>query len=215
MESQMNAYGVGMGTRQVHLEGHTRRNGAPPRDVATAVSLRFGRFELDEADARLTCDGSVIDMAPRPFAVLCALARRPGALLTKDALLDEVWGHRFVTDSVLKTVVGKLRTTLGDDARDPRVIETVARRGYRFIATTSAVPANAVSDPPAVPAVRTLTPERALREIRELLRQCTGRQPLLLLLDHPEGADTAVAGLMDYIARWSPDLAANGTLSAG
>ena len=55
-------------------------------------------------------------------------------LLTKSALLDEVWGHQFVTDSVLKTAVSDLRTVLDDDPRQPRFIETVARRGYRFIA---------------------------------------------------------------------------------
>ena len=69
-----------------------------------------------------------------PFAVLCALARQPGSLLTKNALLDEVWGHQFVSDSVLKTAISELRTALDDDARKPRFIETVSRRGYRFIA---------------------------------------------------------------------------------
>ena len=46
--------------------------------------------------------GSAIALSPTPFGLLCALARHPGALLTKHALLDEVWGHRFVSDSVLK-----------------------------------------------------------------------------------------------------------------
>lgn len=107
-------------------------------DAATAkrVRARFDRFELDEENAILTCDGKPVALAPTPFAVLCALVRQNGALLTKNALLDEVWGHRFVTESVLKTVIGKLRTALQDDARQPRFIETVSRRGYRFIATT-------------------------------------------------------------------------------
>jgi tetratricopeptide (TPR) repeat protein len=58
--------------------------------------------------------------------------------LTKDALLDAVWGHRFVTESVLKTAISDLRTALGDDARQPRFIKTVPRRGYRFIAVVAA-----------------------------------------------------------------------------
>jgi len=80
-----------------------------------------------------------VALPPTPFAVLCALARRPGTLITKEALLDEVWGHQFVSESVLKTVIKKLRSVLRDDARQPRFIETVSRRGYRFIAGVSPI----------------------------------------------------------------------------
>jgi DNA-binding winged helix-turn-helix (wHTH) protein len=104
--------------------------------------LHFGRFELDQANACLLCDGRAVALAPTPFAVLCALARRPGSLLTKQALLDEVWGHQHVSDSVLKTVISELRTVLNDDSRRPRIIETVSRRGYRFIAPAAALPAD-------------------------------------------------------------------------
>src|SRR4029453_4250693 len=98
--------------------------------------LHFDRFELDEADARLERDGEAVALAPKPFAVLCALARTPGRLVTKNALLDLVWGHRFVTESVLKSAISEVRAALGDDPRQPRYIETVSRRGYRFIAFT-------------------------------------------------------------------------------
>jgi len=103
------------------------------------VRVRFERFELDEQNALLLRGGNAVMLAPRPFGVLCALARRPGRLQTKNSLLDDVWGHQFVSDSVLKTAVSELRTALEDDAREPRFIETVSRRGYRFIASTSAV----------------------------------------------------------------------------
>ena len=105
------------------------------------VRVRFDRFELDEANARLLRDGTAVALPPTPFAVLCALVRQPGSLLTTNALLDEVWGHQFVTDSVLRTAISELRTALDDDARKPRFIETVSRRGYRFIAAPSAIPA--------------------------------------------------------------------------
>ena len=105
--------------------------------------MRFDAFELDEANARLLRSGTPVPLAPTPFGVLCALARQPGALLTTNALLDKVWGHQFVTDSVLRTAISELRTALDDDARRPRFIETVSRRGYRFIATTSAIVAMA------------------------------------------------------------------------
>jgi DNA-binding winged helix-turn-helix (wHTH) protein len=107
---------------------------------ASATRLRFDHFDLDEAEARLTCSGQPVALAPKPFAVLCVLARSPRMLVTKNALLDAVWGHRFVTDSVLKTAVSEVRAALGDDPRAPRYIETVSRRGYRFMAPGVAVP---------------------------------------------------------------------------
>ncbi len=95
--------------------------------------LRFDRYDLDEADARLTCEGEPVPLAPTPFAVLCTLARSPGMLVTKNGLLDAVWGHRCITESALKSAISEVRGALGDDPKQPRYIETVSRRGYRFI----------------------------------------------------------------------------------
>src|SRR6516164_8834654 len=116
----------------------TSRSRSQP--ASNPVFMRFDAFELDEANARLLRDGKPVALAPTPFALLCALARQPGSLFTKHALLDQVWGHQFVSDSVLKTAISDLRTVLDDDPRHPRFIETVSRRGYRFIATTAAIP---------------------------------------------------------------------------
>ena len=116
------------------------------------LRVRFGEFELDEANALLQRGGQSIDLAPTPFGLLCALLRHPGTLLTKHMLLDAVWGHRFVSDSVLKTAISDLRSVLADDPREPRYIETVARRGYRFIAKPAALSAAAPprSDTPEI-----------------------------------------------------------------
>lgn len=118
------------------------------------LRLRFEPFELDEQQARLTRDGQALSLPPKAFAVLCALARQPRALVTKHALLDEVWGHQHVSDSVLKTTISELRAVLGDDARQPRFIETASRRGYRFIGTASA--AEAVRSTVSVAPVRAM-----------------------------------------------------------
>ncbi len=103
------------------------------------VRVRFDAFELDEANALPLRNGKAVALAPKPSAVLCALARTPGSLVTKNALLDPVWGQRFVTDSVLKTAVSEVRTVLEDHPRQPRFIQTVSRRGHRFIAPTTAI----------------------------------------------------------------------------
>jgi DNA-binding winged helix-turn-helix (wHTH) protein/tetratricopeptide (TPR) repeat protein len=95
--------------------------------------LRFDDFELDERNALLTRSGTPVQLPPKAFALLCVLARQPGKLADKNALLDDVWGHRFVSESVLKSTISQVRTALADDAGEPRYIETVPRRGYRFI----------------------------------------------------------------------------------
>src|SRR5690349_4832492 len=105
------------------------------------LRVQFDTFELDEADARLRRDGTPVPLAPKAFAVLCTLIRQPGVLVTKSDLLDAVWGHQHVSESVLKTIVSELRAALADDAKQPRYIETASRRGYRFIGTTAAVTA--------------------------------------------------------------------------
>jgi DNA-binding winged helix-turn-helix (wHTH) protein len=112
------------------------------------VRVRFDAFELDESNALLLRNGKAVTLAPKPFAVLCALARTaPGSLVTKNALLDLVWGHRFVTESVLKSAISEVRAALDDDPKQPRYIETVSRRGYRFIAATTGASSR---PPPAV-----------------------------------------------------------------
>lgn len=116
--------------------------------AANPLRIGFAGFELDEANALLLHQGRPVALAPTPFNLLCALARQPGALLSKEALLDSVWGHQFVTESVLKTAISDLRIALGDNPREPRIIETVPRRGYRFIAA----PAAAAAAPAAGPA---------------------------------------------------------------
>ena len=110
------------------------------RSPVNPVRARFHGFELDEANALLLRNGHAVALAPRPFSLLCALVRQPGSLVTKDTLLDDVWGHQFYSDSVLKTAVSEVRTVLDDDPRAPRFIETVSRRGYRFIGATTEIP---------------------------------------------------------------------------
>jgi DNA-binding winged helix-turn-helix (wHTH) protein len=124
---------------------------ARPPSSSQPVQLSFGSFQLDEVNASLLRDSKPVALAPTPFNLLCALARHPGALLTKDVLLDTVWGHQFVTESVLKTAISDLRMALGDNPREPRIIETVPRRGYRFIALPSSVPPPQVIAEPGLP----------------------------------------------------------------
>ena len=100
-----------------------------PADRPAAVQLVFGDFTLDLAAQRLTRLGVPVPLPPRYFAVLVHLAGSGGRLVGKDELMDAVWGHRAVSDSALKVAVNAVRAALREDARAPRHLETVARRG--------------------------------------------------------------------------------------
>jgi DNA-binding winged helix-turn-helix (wHTH) protein/tetratricopeptide (TPR) repeat protein len=109
-----------------------------------------GSLELDRSDECVWRNGEKITLAPKAFALLRHLAEHRGRLVTKHDLLDAVWPGVFVGDAVLKVAVREIRAALGDDAREPHIIQTVHRRGYRFIADVRLVDArNGAATPPA------------------------------------------------------------------
>ncbi|MEO8279394.1 MAG: winged helix-turn-helix domain-containing protein [Ideonella sp.] len=110
----------------------THSDESTPISEGCAEALRFGPFVLELAQARLSRDGVPLAVRPKALELLGALASRPGQLVTKDALLDAVWGRRHISEGVIKSAVAELRELLGDDSKSPRWIETVPRRGYRF-----------------------------------------------------------------------------------
>ena len=108
------------------------------RNRSSRVSLPpidFPPFRLDLRAEQLTRDGAPIPLRPKTYAVLRYLAEHPGALVTKRELLDAVWGGAAVSEDVVRLSAGEVRAALGDDRAAPRFIETVPRRGYRFIAS--------------------------------------------------------------------------------
>jgi DNA-binding response OmpR family regulator len=118
--------------------------------IAQVPVLTVGEYVLDESNARLTRKGTPLELPPKAFAVLCHLARHAQRLVTKDELLDAVWGHRHVSESVLKTTINLLRTQFDDDPRAPRYIETVNRRGYRFVAPVAPLQTASIAAPASV-----------------------------------------------------------------
>jgi DNA-binding winged helix-turn-helix (wHTH) protein/tetratricopeptide (TPR) repeat protein len=124
--------------------------------TAAMAAMRFGPFRLEPANALLRRGDDRLELPPKAFAVLCHLAARPGQLVSKDELLDAVWGRRFVSESVIKSAVNAIREVLDDDPRAPRYVETVARRGYRFVASP---PPPAQPIPAAAPLESPLEPD--------------------------------------------------------
>src|SRR5271169_6634163 len=121
----------------------------PPR-TATRV-FRFEPFELDEATGELRKFGIRIKLHSQPFQMLVMLLERPGELVTREELRQRLWGDDTIVDfdHGLNTAVNKLREALGDVAAQPRHVETIPGRGYRFIApvTVAVPPAKAVAEP--------------------------------------------------------------------
>jgi len=98
--------------------------------------VRFGVFELDLAAGELRKNGARVRLQEQPFQVLALLTERAGDVVTREELRQKLWpSDTFVDfDHSLNTAVNKLRETLGDSASSPRFVETLARRGYRFLA---------------------------------------------------------------------------------
>jgi DNA-binding winged helix-turn-helix (wHTH) protein/Tol biopolymer transport system component len=113
--------------------------------------VQFGVFEVDLRAGELRRNGSRVKLQEQPFQILTLLLDRPGEVITREELRSELWpADTFVDfDHSLNAAVRRLRDALGDAAENPRFIETVARRGYRFVA-----PVDGARQEPARPAIR-------------------------------------------------------------
>ncbi len=115
--------------------------------------LSFPPFVLDPSSGHLLRDGEALHLRPRTWKVLCYLAERPGQLVTKDELLSSVWSDAVVSEGTLSNSIRELRAALDDDAQSARYIQTVHRRGFRFIAKIASAPPPRRMEAPAPRAV--------------------------------------------------------------
>jgi TolB-like protein/DNA-binding winged helix-turn-helix (wHTH) protein/Flp pilus assembly protein TadD len=130
--------------------------------------VRFGAFELDPISGELLKHGMRVRLRDRPFQLLLALIERPQELVTRKELQERLWhGDTFVEfEKGLNNAISRLRETLGDTADNPRFIETVPRRGYRFIAPVDKPIEKPVDAPASLAAIEqhaTLTPATTAR----------------------------------------------------
>jgi DNA-binding winged helix-turn-helix (wHTH) protein len=118
-----------------------------------AARYKFGLYEADLQSGELFRDGRKLRMQEQPFQVLVALLERPGEVVTREDLQQRLWpSDTFVDfDHSLNTAINKLRDALGDGAANPRFIETLPRRGYRFIAPVQTVNGRALGPEAATP----------------------------------------------------------------
>lgn len=129
-------------------------------------TYRFGQFELDLAAGELRRNAGRLRLQPQPFKLLALLVRRGGALVGRDEIRSELWpdGTFVDFDQSVNFAVRQIRDVLGDSAERPLYIETVPRRGYRFIAPIeTAVPAGRGMPPlPKPPGTTTVRLQKAL-----------------------------------------------------
>jgi DNA-binding winged helix-turn-helix (wHTH) protein/TolB-like protein/tetratricopeptide (TPR) repeat protein len=181
----------------------------------------FGDFVLERSQQRvLRSDGSELSLTPRLFSALLLFVENPDALLDKDTLMHTLWPGLVVEENNLSQTISGLRRALGDEPPGSRYIQTVARRGFRFIAAVTVLPdANPAAEPPPsilaapVPAVQ---PKPALSSPVPPAPAATGRQPAVLpgrrqsdrrrwlSLVLASGVATALGGALWWARRQNP-----------
>src|SRR6185369_10327045 len=109
--------------------------------TASGSLFRFGVFEADSNGGTLTRSGARVKIQEQPFRLLLILLERPGEVVSREELQQRLWpeGTYVDFDGSLNVLLKRLRATIGDDPENPRFIETVPRRGYRFIAPVAVV----------------------------------------------------------------------------
>src|ERR1700738_4768099 len=121
--------------------------------------VSFGSFKADLRAGELRRNGSKVRLQEQPFQVLTVLLEKPGEIVTREELRNRLWpADTFVDfDHGLNAAVKRLRDALGDSAENPRFVETLARRGYRFVAPVREKPngTNPIANAPIAPTART------------------------------------------------------------
>ena len=161
-----------------------------PSGSETRVHLaRIGAFELDVAAAELRRAGRLVALTGQPMRVLILLVERAGTIVTRDELRQEIWGETHVDfEAGLSTCINQIRTALGDRAAAPRFVETLPRRGYRFVAPVEWATQSRGAEAPA---------NDVIREAAPVLRR-KSRLSIAVVL-----ASTAVIASIAGVATWS------------
>jgi non-specific serine/threonine protein kinase len=136
--------------------------------VARSGTFAFADVVIDAGAHRLVRGGKEVAVEPKAFAVLLEFVAHPGQLMSRDELLDAVWGHAYVTPATLNRLIAQLRRALADDAEHPHCIQTVHGLGYRFVAQVREW------IPDAAPALRFAPPPRA--RVPERTQALIGRE---------------------------------------
>jgi DNA-binding winged helix-turn-helix (wHTH) protein/predicted ATPase len=171
--------------------------------VTAERDIRFGRYRLHPVQG-LSRGTQEVHLTPKALVLLRVLAGRAGQVVTKSELLQEVWPRVVVTEASLTTCIQELRIALQDDARQPRYIETVHRRGYRFLGRTDEPQGSIAVAPGAAPAEPIVGRDVALAQLATALaRACAGVRQVLFVSGEPGIGKTAM--IEAFLAKLAPE----------
>jgi len=176
------------------------------RQPETEREVRFGRFRLHPSRG-LERGRTEVRVTPKSLAVLQLLVDRAGDVVSKEELFQTVWPDTAVSDAALTSCIQELRHALGDDARRPRFIETVHRRGYRFVARTHSLQGDTAPPPPRALRPHGETPVVGRSAVLDTMREAytaaeAGVRQVLFVSGEPGiGKTTVVAEFVARIAR--------------
>ncbi len=180
-------------------------------EAKNTMQCLFGPFRFDGENEQLWQDQHTVALKPKAFAVLQHLLAHAGQLVTKTELLDTVWADTAVTEGVLKFCIRELRSALGDDAKAPQFIETVHRRGYRFIAPLRFAPrvlsaeSRVLSLPAAPPHI--VGRDAELRQLHYLLKKALqGERQIVFVTGEPGIGKTTLVEAFCSSIRATTDL---------
>ena len=168
--------------------------------------IKFDAFAIDSVNELVYKGAEKIRLRPKTFALLCQLAGHPGRLVTKADLLNAIWKNYNVGDEALKHCVAEIRRALSDDAEIPKFIETVHRRGYRFVGKIESSPLSIKDRPTSSP--RTAIPDRLfvgrtteLAQLHHCLAKAMGgaRQVVFVSGDQGIGKTSLVDSFIDAV----------------
>jgi len=163
-------------------------------DISEDPTIRFGDFELESKSGELRKHGRPLKLQPQPSKVLILLASRAGTLVTREEIQQEVWATETFVDFEhgLNFCIKQIRTTLGDNAQSPVFIETIPRRGYRFIAPLKSLESvNGNAEVASAPKPQVAIPEPSAQP--ELVRTAVATWTIAAVIF------TLVAGLIGYV----------------
>ena len=155
-----------------------------PPSLASGSRFAFGDFHMDVARYRLSRGQREIPLPPKAWDVLYCLIKRPGLLVTKEALRHEIWPDIAISDDTLTKRIGELRRALGDTRRTPRFIETVHGRGFRFVGEVREVGDETRGHEPGV---RFVGRQAELRRLHECLRRARQGERQLVFITGEAG----------------------------
>jgi DNA-binding winged helix-turn-helix (wHTH) protein len=179
--------------------------------------LRFGQFVLDRANQQLRRDSKEIPLPPKTFAVLQYLAENPQRLVSQGELLKAVWGPITVANGLLRGYVRDLRHALADKAAHPRFIETIPRRGFRFVASVTIDPSSHLAPKPdepgsTMPPLRLVGRDQELTALQKSLQTMLGgkRQVVFIVGEAGIGKTALLNGFLEQVRATQPILVAFG-----